>query len=247
MKVIGIIPARFASIRLPGKPLLDIGGISMIKRVYEQVVKAGLDRTVVATDDDRIFQHVKEFGGDVVMTASTHLNGTERCAEVVSNCDEAFEITINIQGDEPFIDPEQVKQVRELMEEDQNVIGTLIKEIETLEELNNPDAIKKVEINERGEAICFSRSVIPYLQGVNPSDWLSHHTFYKHIGIYGFRTKVLMELVKLRPTKNEIAESLEQLRWIDNGYTIHTAITELESPSVDTVEDLTLVRSMVPD
>jgi len=216
----------------------------MIQRVYEQVFKAGLDRVVVATDDDRIFQHVKEFGGDVVMTSDSHVNGTERCAEVVANSSETYEISINIQGDEPFIDPEQIKQLRELMEGDQCVIGTLIKEIETLEELNNPDAIKKVEINEQGEAVCFSRSVIPFLHGVDSSDWLDHHTFYKHIGIYGFKTNVLLDLVKLEPTKNEVAESLEQLRWIDNGYTIHTAITALESPSVDTEADLNLVREM---
>ena len=216
----------------------------MIQRVYEQVAKAGLDATVVATDDQRIFDHVHGFGGDVVMTSDTHVNGTERCAEVVAVSSESYEITINIQGDEPFIDPSQIKQILELMEEDGCEIGTLIKEIESLEELNNPDAIKKVEINEKGEAVCFSRSVIPFLQGVAQADWLQHHTFYKHIGIYGFKTDLLATLVELKPTKNELAESLEQLRWLDNGYTIHTRITELESPSVDTEEDLNLVRNL---
>jgi len=217
----------------------------MIQRVYEQVAASGLDATMVATDDDRILEHVKEFGGEVIMTSESHVNGTERCAEVIGSTDEDYDVIINIQGDEPFIDPGQIKQLRELMEEDGCQIGTLIKKIETLEELNNPDAIKKVEINEHGEAVCFSRSVIPYLQGVDKQDWLSHHTFYKHIGIYGFKKDVLVELVALDPTKNEVAESLEQLRWIDNGYTIHTRITDVESPSVDTEEDLNLVRGMV--
>lgn len=217
----------------------------MIQRVYEQVLAAGLDATLVATDDDRIFEHVKGFGGEVIMTSNSHLNGTERCAEVIAKVDEDYDIIINIQGDEPFIDPAQIKQLRELMEEDGSQIGTLIKKIETLEELNNPDAIKKVEINEQEEAVCFSRSVIPYLQGVDKEDWLSHHTFYKHIGIYGFKKEVLLEIVSLPSTKNEVAESLEQLRWIDNGYTIRTRITEVESPSVDTEEDLNLVRGLV--
>jgi len=217
----------------------------MIQRVHEQVVKAGLDATVVATDDERIFEHVKQFGGEAIMTSDTHINGTERCAEVVSTIAGDYDITINIQGDEPLIDPEQIKQLRELLKMEDCEIGTLIKKIETLEELNNPDAIKKVEINERGEAVCFSRAVIPYIQGVDKGDWLNHHTFYKHIGLYGFKTDVLHALVALKPSKNEIAESLEQLRWLDHGYKIHTAITEIESPSIDTEEDLDLVREMV--
>ena len=216
----------------------------MIQRVYEQVAKAGLDAVIVATDDERIFDHVKAFGGEVVMTLESHTNGTERCAEVVENSGGEYDIAINIQGDEPFIHPEQISQLKELMGRRDCEIGTLIKKIETLEELNNPDTIKKVEVNERGEAMCFSRSVIPYIQGVGKSEWLAHHTFYKHIGIYGFKTETLAQLVKLKPTQNEMAESLEQLRWLDNGYTIHTLETELESPSVDTEEDLRLVRDL---
>ena len=247
LKVIGIIPARYASTRLPGKPLLDIGGKSMIQRVYEQVDQAGLDSVIVATDDERIFDHVEAFGGAAKMTLQSHANGTERCAEVVGQLGDEYGITINIQGDEPFIHPEQISQLKELMSKDDCVIGTLIKKIETLEELNNPDAIKKVEINERGEAVCFSRSVIPFIQGVDKKEWLEHHTFYKHIGIYGFKTNTLASLVKLKSTKNEIAESLEQLRWLDNGYTIHNVETMLESPSVDTEEDLLLVRNLAAD
>ena len=244
MKVIGIIPARYASTRLPGKPLLDIGGKCMIQRVYEQVMMVGLDTVVVATDDGRIFDHVRSFGGEVIMTSELHVNGTERCAEVIEKSDDEYDITINIQGDEPFIHPEQISQLRDLMAGEACKIGTLVKVIETEGELNNPDTTPKVEINERGEALCFSRSVIPSIQGVDKSEWLNHHTFYKHIGIYGFKTKTLLELVKLKPTKNEIAESLEQLRWLDNGYTIHAAITKLESPSVDTEDDLNLVRNL---
>jgi len=216
----------------------------MTHRVYEQVSKAGLDAVMVATDDRRIFEHVQGFGGEVMMTAESHVNGTERCAEVIEKIGDEYAITINIQGDEPFIHPEQIIALRELMNEDNCEIGTLVKEIETIEELNNPDAIKKVEINELGEAVCFSRSVIPYVQGVDESKWLDHHTFYKHIGIYGFKTKTLTKLVELKPTKNEKAESLEQLRWIDNGYVIRTVVTALESPSVDTEEDLILVRNI---
>jgi len=244
LKAIGIIPARYASTRLPGKPLVDIGGKSMIQRVYEQVMKAGLESVIVATDDARILEHVIAFGGEAVMTSESHTNGTERCAEVVEKCVNKYAVAINIQGDEPFIHPEQIAQLKQLMGKEDCEIGTLIKKIETLEELNNPDAIKKVEVNEKGEAMCFSRSVIPYIQGVQQSEWLAHHTFYKHIGIYGFRTETLAELVKLKPTKNEMAESLEQLRWLDNGYTIHTVETVLESPSVDTEEDLVLVRDL---
>ncbi len=205
----------------------------------------GLDTVVVATDDRRIFEQVRSFGGEVIMTSESHVNGTERCAEVIEKSDDEYDITINIQGDEPFIYPEQITQLRELMAGETCKIGTLVKVIETEGELNNPDTAPKVEISERGEALCFSRSVIPFIQGADKSEWLNHHTFYKHIGIYGFKTRTLLELVKLKPTKNEIAESLEQMRWLDNGYTIHTAITKLESPSVDTEDDLNLVRNLV--
>ena len=216
----------------------------MIQRVYEQVVKVGLDEVVVATDDQRIFEHVSDFGGAVVMTAESHANGTERCAEVIEKSDTEYDITINVQGDEPFIYPEQISQLRELMAVEDCKIGTLAKVIQTEGELSDSNTTPKVEINESGEALCFSRAVIPFVQGVERGKWLEHHTFYKHIGIYGFKTKTLLELVNLQSTKNEQAESLEQLRWLDNGYKVNVAITDLESPSVDTQEDLRNVREL---
>ena len=216
----------------------------MIQRVYSQVMKAGLDKVLVATDDKRIFEHVTDFGGEVVMTAESHVNGTERCAEVIEKRDTEYDITINIQGDEPFIYPEQVSQLRELMAVDGCKIGTLVKVIKSEGELSDSNTTPKVEINVRGEALCFSRAVIPFIQGVERGEWLKHHTFYKHIGIYGFKTKTLLELVDLQPSKNEIAESLEQLRWLDNGYTIKVATTDLESPSVDSEDDLSHVREL---
>ncbi len=246
MKTIGIIPSRYESSRLPGKPLVDINGKSMVQRVFEQVSKSALDTVIVATDDDRIYQHVLSFGGRAIMTSKDHSNGTERCAEVIEKLEDDYDIAINIQGDEPFIHPEQINQVNSLCKKEGVIIGTLIKKIETIEELLDPDAIKKVVVNSQLEAIYFSRSPIPYLQGVNQANWLEKQTYYKHIGIYGFKTKTLKEVVQLPPSINELAESLEQLRWLDNGLRINTEITEHESPSVDTEKDLDLARNFHP-
>ena len=238
MKVIGIIPARYESSRFPGKPLVDIKGKSMIQRVYEQASQANLDSVVVATDDQRIMDHVESFGGNAIMTEAAHTNGTSRCNEVLNTSGEQYDLALNIQGDEPYLHPEQLKQLVVLFENSNVQIGTLIKKINSLEELMNPDSIKKVVVNDGLEALYFSRSPIPFLQGVAQDEWLNHQTFYKHIGIYGFRAKLLNELVELPESKLEKAESLEQLRWIENGYTIQTAITEHESPSIDTPADL---------
>ena len=243
VKIIGIIPSRFSSTRLPGKPLLEINGKSMIQRVYEQVIKAGLDEVIVATDDKRIFNHVQKFGGKVMMTSKSHQNGTERCFEVASKSENKFDVAMNIQGDEPFIHPAQIQQLAGLFNKDEVQIGTLIKKIKSIEELFNPEAIKKVVVNNKMEAIYFSRSPIPFLQGVEKSKWLEQHTYYKHIGIYGFRMGILAEIVNLPISKLELAESLEQLRWLEYGYSIQTAITGYESPSVDTPEDLEFVRN----
>jgi len=244
MKTIGIIPSRYDSSRLPGKPLVDINGKTMVQRVFEQASKANLDQVVVATDDKRIYQHVLSFGGEAIMTSEDHQNGTERCAEVVENSEDDFDIAINIQGDEPYIHPEQINQVILLCKKEGVSIGTLIKKIDSIKDLFNPDSIKKVVVNDLLEAIYFSRSSIPYLQGVEKANWLDHQTFYKHIGIYGFKTEVLKEVVQLSPSKNELSESLEQLRWLDNGFKINTAITDYESPSIDTIKDLDLVRKL---
>jgi len=242
MKVIGIIPARYASTRFPGKPLIEINGRTMIQRVYEQASKAGLDRLVVATDDEQIYSHVKGFGGDVIVTSTTHTNGTERCNEVLIKIDETYDVAINIQGDEPYVQPDQIKAVASLFDDPKVQIGTLVKRIEKGEDLENPNSIKKVVLNEDMYAIYFSRSPIPYLQGKPVSEWLDHHVYYKHIGIYGYRPSVLSEIVALPPSLLEKAESLEQLRWLENGYRIKTALTDFESPSVDVPEDLELLK-----
>ena len=242
MKVIGVIPARYASTRFPGKPLIDINGKTMIQRVYEQASKAGLDKVVVATDDEQIYSHVKGLGGEVVVTSSTHTNGTERCNEVLIKTDEDYDVVINIQGDEPYVQPDQIKAVASLFADPEVQIGTLVKKIEKGEDLMNPNSIKKVVLNKDMDAIYFSRSPIPYLQGMPVVEWLNHHVYYKHIGIYGYRPAVLSEIVALSPSLLEKAESLEQLRWLENGYRIKTALTDFESPSVDVPEDLELLK-----
>jgi 3-deoxy-manno-octulosonate cytidylyltransferase (CMP-KDO synthetase) len=238
MKIAGIIPARYASTRFPGKPLVDIAGKTMIHRVYEQALKAkSLTEVLVATDDERIFKEVEGFGGKVIMTAPHHQNGTERCAEVAAKLD--VNVVINIQGDEPFIQPEQIDLLSATFINNlyNTQIATLIKvhPFHALDEvLNNPARIKVV-VNNKLEALYFSRSLIPFLR--DHSKALST-TFYKHIGIYGFRKDVLLELVKLPPSHLELAESLEQLRWLENGYRIQCAITNMESTSVDVPADL---------
>ena len=238
MKVIGIIPARYESSRFPGKPLVDINGKSMVQRVYEQAAMASLDSIVVATDDARIAEHVSGFGGEVIMTDANHNNGTSRCNEVLQKYEEQYDVILNIQGDEPYLHPEQLTQLAGLFSKSSVQIGTLIKKIDSIEELLNPDSIKKVVVNDKFEALYFSRSPIPFVHGVKQEDWLEHQTFYKHIGIYAFRAEILNDLVNLPVSKLENAESLEQLRWLENGYAIQAAITDHESPSIDTPADL---------
>ncbi len=239
MKFIAIIPARFASTRFPGKPLVDIKGTSMIQRVYEQAIKTDLlAEVVVATDDNRIYDHVMGFGGKVLLTAGSHNSGTDRCFEAAGHCSlAATDVVINIQGDEPFISPEQIKLLCECFKQEETSIATLVKKIEKMEELDNP-SIPKVIRNSKQEAIYFSRSIIPYLRGVEKMDWLNSASFFKHIGIYAYRMKTLTEITQLPQSKLELAESLEQLRWIENGYKIQTAVTTHESIAIDTPEDL---------
>lgn len=242
MKVLGIIPARYASTRFPGKPLIDIQGKSMIQRVYEQALKTDtLHKVVIATDDDRIAEAVHGFGGEFVMTGSTHQSGTDRCAEVSKQLPE-YDIVINIQGDEPFINPKQIDLLVSCFNQPEVQLATLIKEIHTEEELFNNN-IPKVVINSKQEAIYFSRHTIPYIRNADKEQWLNNHQFYKHIGIYGYTTGVLHEITKLQPSSLEIAESLEQLRWIENGYTIQTRVTNLETIAIDTPEDLNKIIS----
>ncbi|MDB5282318.1 MAG: kdsB [Bacteroidota bacterium] len=235
MKIIGIIPSRYASTRFSGKPLVDIGGKTMIRHVYEQASKSkSLSQVIVATDDERIYTEVKNFGGNAIITAATHNNGTERCAEVATTLN--ADVVINIQGDEPFIQPEQIDLLAALFSKSEVQIGTLVKKHVLDEELKNPSRIKVV-LNKNMEAIYFSRSVIPYLRESSQYSILNTQ-YYKHIGIYGYRINILKELVKLKPSVLELAESLEQLRWLENGYRISCAVTTHDSASIDTPEDL---------
>ncbi len=236
--ILGIIPARFASTRFPGKPLVDIGGKTMIQRVYEQaVLSKQLSKVIVATDDQRIFEHVRMFGGEVLLTRPEHPSGTDRCAEVAEQFPEARFI-LNIQGDEPFIQPEQIDLLAITLTEQRHTgIATLAKKIDQPEALDNPNIVKVV-ITQSGEALYFSRYPIPYIRGSEPEHRLAQHTFYKHIGLYGFQRETLQRITALSPTPLERAESLEQLRWLEQGFRIAVRITDMETIGVDTPEDL---------
>ncbi len=238
MKTLGIIPARYASTRFPGKPLVDILGKSMIQRVFEQVQKAKLmDKVIVATDDQRIFEHVVAFGGAVQMTKTDHLSGTDRCAEIAANLAE-FDLVVNIQGDEPFIDPSQIDQLIQLLHDRQDFdVATLAKKIKEEEELFSPNVVKLIWTRTQ-QAIYFSRNPIPFVRNAAREAWLAQQDYYKHIGIYAFRRTELLTLAALAPSRLEQAESLEQLRWLENGYRIGIGITKLESIGIDTPEDL---------
>lgn len=239
MKFAAIIPARYASSRFPGKPLADMDGKPMIQRVYEQVKKA-LDDVYVATDDERIFDAVNRFGGKAVMTSEAHKSGTDRCREVFSKIGENFDVVLNIQGDEPFIQPEQIKTLITCFDSPDVQLATLVKPFRTtdgFEVLFNPST-PKVVLNEKNEAVYFSRSVVPYIRDYPHTQWLEKHTFYKHIGIYGYRTDVLDKITNLPQSSLEKAESLEQLRWLQHGYVIKVGITEQETIGIDTPEDM---------
>ena len=247
MKFIGIIPARYASTRFPGKPLADMKGKYMIQRVYEQARKV-LDHVCVATDDDRIFNAVQSFGGEVVMTSAQHRSGTDRCFEAYRTLGGHEDVVINIQGDEPFIKPEQIESLIACFDSPQTQIATLVRPFEAAEgyeALANPNS-PKVVLNERHEALYFSRSVIPYLRGVEPAEWLARHTYYKHIGMYGYRADVLGQITCLPQSSLELAESLEQLRWLQNGYTIKVGITTQETIGIDTPADLEKAIALLP-
>lgn len=299
MKILGVIPARYASTRFMGKPLVDINGKSMIQRVYEQAKQCkSLARVVVATDDERIFKHVESFGGDVVMTADTHRSGTDRCAEVVEKLnfelqtaflhsddapvigkitprfDSIFTAVINIQGDEPFIQPEQIEKIAEILRGGEisnskfqipeisnsrfqdskfqeteaanasNVkrqsdfgIATLAKRLSNKADIESPNVVKVV-FDAQGKAVYFSRSPIPFIRNLDKKDWAKSGQFFKHIGLYGYKTSVLLDIARLSPSNLEKMESLEQLRWLENGYAIGVAETDLETIGIDTPEDL---------
>lgn len=245
MKVVGVIPARYASTRFPGKPLAMIQGVAMIQRVYEQALKSKiLCNVVVATDDTTIFNYVKNFGGLAVMTASSHRSGTERCQEAIENMmqkGEHYDVVINIQGDEPFIQPQQIDSLARLFSEEGVQIATLIKKIDQLQELQSPNVVKVVASQNR--AHYFSRSPIPYLRDCPQENWLEKGNYFKHVGMYGYRTSILDQLTQLPPAPLEQSESLEQLRWLENGYSIHTQQTDFESIAIDTPDDLLKVTN----
>jgi len=237
-KIIGIIPSRYASSRFPGKPLVEIKGKPMIQRVYEQASQAkSLTEVIVATDDKRIADIVKSFGGKFTMTSAHHQSGTDRCAEVLEKLENKPDVVINIQGDEPFIQPEQIDLLASLFENEETKIGTLKKEISNVEDIQNPSIIKVLtDVNDF--ALYFSRSPLPHVRNSEMNDWLSQHTFYKHIGIYAYRSETLKAISSLKPSFLELAEHLEQLRWLENGYKIKVAQTEFETVSIDTPDDL---------
>ncbi len=242
MKIIGIIPARYASTRFPGKPLCMIDGKSMIRRVYEQASGCSLlTDLLVATDDEQIERHVKDFGGRVIMTSGLIRSGTERCNEVIKMLSqknhEQYDIVINIQGDEPFIHPLQIAHIAGCFQDRNVTIATLVKKIISEEDLKDPNVVK-VLLDNHSRAIYFSRVALPYLRGKEDQNRINLHTFFKHVGIYGYTPDILHEITGLAVSSLEKAESLEQLRWIENGYSIYVRETEFESIAIDTPEDL---------
>ena len=239
MKFIGIIPARYASTRFPAKPLAMLGGKPVIQRVYEQVCGV-LDEAYVATDDERIETAVKSFGGKVVMTSVNHKSGTDRCYEAYTKVGEGYDVIVNIQGDEPFIQRSQLEAVKTCFDDETTQIATLVKPFtpengfDALENVNSP----KVVVDKRMNALYFSRSIIPFMRNKDKNEWLSGHTYYKHIGLYAYRASVLKEITSLPQSSLELAESLEQLRWLENGYKIKVGLTNVETIGIDTPADL---------
>ena len=236
MKFTAIIPARYASTRFPGKPLAILGGKTVIQRVYEQAVSV-LDEAYVATDDERILQTVEAFGGRAVMTRSDHKSGTDRIEEAATKIGTTADVIINIQGDEPFIHPSQIETLCRLFDDPQTQIGTLGKRFESMEAVENPNS-PKIVTDTKGFALYFSRSVIPFIRGRQRDEWFGQYPFLKHLGIYAYRREVLGEITKLPQSSLEIAESLEQLRWLQNGYRIRVGETNIETVGIDTPEDL---------
>lgn len=242
MNILGIIPARYQSTRFPGKPLALIENKTMIQRVYEQASKSKyLSRVIVATDDYRIADEIKKFGGEVFLTAAEHLNGTSRCFEVFEKINKEnpnfYSGIVNIQGDEPYINPNQIDMLCNILKEQNAEIATLAKSITTEEELFNTNVVKLI-FNKNKEVLYFSRNPIPFVRNFDKEEWLKKHTFYKHIGIYGFNSKIFGEINKLQPSQLELAESLEQLKWLENNFKIKVDLTDIESFGIDTEDDL---------
>lgn len=235
--ILGIIPARYASTRFPGKPLIDILGKSMIRRVYEQAMKSTLlTDVVVATDDERIYQHVESFGGKAVYTKEEHPSGTDRCYEAFQKMNGSYEYVINIQGDEPFIDPTQIDLLCGVCT-GATELATLMIPVDSHEVLFDMGEVK-ITLNTQMEALYFSRMVIPYVKGKPESEWHKHHNYYRHVGMYAYRTDVLEKITKLQPSALEKAESLEQLRWLENGFKVKCVVTNFDSHCIDAPEDI---------
>jgi 3-deoxy-manno-octulosonate cytidylyltransferase (CMP-KDO synthetase) len=245
MKFLAVIPARYASTRFPGKPLVEINGKSMIQRVYEQVLKVSKSlEIVIATDDNRILEHAKGFGANAIMTSEKHPSGTDRCYEAFLKVNSHFDAIINIQGDEPFIKPEQIEQIMSCFEDENTEIATLKKKISDISFVDNPNIVKVVtDIN--SFAMYFSRSPIPHVRNESKNNWLQNTDFYKHIGIYGYKATVLGEITQLIPSDLELTESLEQLRWLENGFKIKVAETSFETFGIDTPEDLVKIKNAI--
>lgn len=236
MKFIGIIPARYSSSRFPGKPLAILGGKPVIEHVYRQVSSV-MEDVFVATDDQRIYDAVEAFGGKAIMTRSDHKSGTDRICEALEKVGGSFDVVINIQGDEPFIQKSQLETVMQCFDDPRTQIATLGKPFESMEAVENPNS-PKIVLDNDGYALYFSRSVIPFVRGKEREEWLSHFPYLKHIGLYAYRTEVLREVSKLPQSTLELAESLEQLRWLQNGYKIKVGLTDVETIGIDTPEDL---------
>ena len=236
MKFIAIIPARYASTRFPGKPLALLGGKTVIQRVYEQAISV-LGEAYVATDDERIFKTVADFSGRAVMTRSDHQSGTDRIEEAATKIGTTADVIINIQGDEPFIQPSQIETLCRLFDNPETQIGTLGKRFESIEAAENPNS-PKIVTDVQGFALYFSRSVIPFVRGKERTEWLAQFPFLKHLGIYAYRREVLAEITQLPQSTLEKAESLEQLRWLQNGYRIRVGETDVETVGIDTPDDL---------
>lgn len=243
MKILGIIPARYHSTRFPAKALAQMGDYTMIQRVYQQATRAkSLDKVVVATDHQAIAHSVEAIGGAVCYTREDHPTGTDRCQEAMEKEAEFFDYVVNIQGDEPFIHPEQIDELAHLLD-GFTELGTLVNPVKDPALLFNP-SIMKVLFNKKMEALYFSRTCVPYVRGVEKEDWIKHHTFYKHVCIYAYRADVLKEITRLEVSSLEKAESLEQLRWLENGYTIKIGISKHESMSIDTPEDMERAKAV---
>lgn len=247
LPTLAIIPARYHSSRLPAKMLADIGGKSLIQRVYERVCQSAVDAVIIATDHIDIYQAAQQFGAQVMMTSSNHVSGTDRCAEVMQKLQtegKYYDIIVNVQGDEPFIQPAQIGELLAIFDNPQAQIGTLARRIEDNAAVHNPNIVKVV-FSVSGRALYFSRYALPFMRAIATEEWLQKGVFYQHIGLYGFRAETLSQLMALKPSRLELSESLEQLRWLENDYPIHVATTLHPSMGIDTQEDLEKARKLV--